>query len=47
MVMHPENPARSSSSMGIQYGFYGVFILAILLSIWFVWHWRPERETAV
>ena len=46
MVMHPENPARTSSSMGIQYGFYGVFVLAILMSVWFVWRYRPD-DTAV
>ena len=47
MVMHPENPARTSSSMGIQYAFYGVFVLAVLMSVWFVWYWRPGRGTAV
>ena len=47
MVMHPENPARSSSSMGIQYGFYGVFVLAMLMGVWAVWYWRPGKETAV
>ena len=46
MVMHPENPARTSSSMGIQYGFYGVFVLAVLMSVWFVWRYRPD-DTAV
>jgi hypothetical protein len=47
MVMHPENPARASSSMGIQYGFYGVFVLAVLIGIWSVWYWWPGRGTAV
>jgi hypothetical protein len=47
MVMHPENPARTSSSMGIQYGFYGVFVLAVLMGVWAVWYWRPGRGTAV
>lgn len=47
MVMHPENPARTSSSMSIQAAFYGVFVLAVLLSVWFVWYWRPGRGTAV
>jgi hypothetical protein len=42
MVMHPENPARTSSSMGIQYGFYGVFVLALLIGVWAVWYWRPK-----
>ncbi|MEJ2748853.1 MAG: hypothetical protein P8183_13265 [Anaerolineae bacterium] len=42
MVMHPENPARTSSSMGIQGAFYGVFVLAVLIGVWSVWHWRPE-----
>ncbi|MCB9421162.1 MAG: hypothetical protein H6667_15275 [Ardenticatenaceae bacterium] len=43
MVMHPENPARTSSSMGIQYAFYGVFLLAVMISIWAVWYWRPKN----
>jgi hypothetical protein len=42
MVMHPENPARASSSMGIQYGFYGVFVLALLISVWFVLRYHKE-----
>jgi hypothetical protein len=46
MVMHPENPARTSSSIGIQYAFYAVFLLAVLMAAWFIWNWRP-RETAV
>ena len=46
MVMHPENPARTSPSMGIQYAFYGVFALAALIGVWCAWNWRP-RETTV
>jgi hypothetical protein len=42
MIMHPENPARASSSMGIQYGFYGVFVLVVLMGAWFVLHYHKE-----
>ncbi len=46
MIMHPENPARTSPSLGIQGAFYGVFALATLIEVWCVWRWG-RGETAV
>ena len=36
MVMHPENPGRSSGSVGIQSAFWGTAVLAFLIGVWCV-----------
>ncbi len=46
MVMHPENPGRSSGSVGIQSAFWGTALLSFLIGVWFVLRLGTE-ETAV
>ncbi len=45
MVMHPENPGRSSGSLGIQSAFWGTAVLAFLIGVWFVVYFRTEEAT--
>ena len=39
LVLHPEDPVSTSSSVGIQWTFLGLTALALLLGVWLVWYW--------
>ncbi|MCP4426985.1 MAG: hypothetical protein GY803_21045 [Chloroflexi bacterium] len=43
MVMHPENPGRSSESVGIQSAFWGMAWLSFLIGGWIVFYFHEEK----
>lgn len=45
MVLHPDNPV-STSPVSIKATFLSMFVLAILLSIWFLWIQRNHQKTS-
>jgi hypothetical protein len=40
LVLHPDNPVATSSSLAIQMTFLGLSLLCGLAAAWFVWYWR-------
>lgn len=42
LVLHPDNPIRSSDSVGIQTAFIGLFFLSASIAAWIIWRVRAR-----
>ena len=42
LVLHPDNPIGTSSSTGIRFGFYGLFLLFSAAAVWLTLYIRQK-----
>jgi len=44
LVLHPDNPIGTSSSMGIRFGFYSLFVLFAIAALWLAFYIRQRQR---